>query len=109
MSETHADCSGYGNGEVVENVTEECRQKILEMAQQGMSDEQIAKEVHYAPMYIRTIRQRAGIVRPKVGNKRYSTERIYKLLADGVSPQGIAEAVGCSIDLVWYYRRKGKE
>lgn len=90
-------------------MTEECRRKILEMAQQGMSDEQIAKEVHYAPMYIRTIRQRAGIVRPKVGNKRYSTERIYKLLADGVSPQGIAEAVGCSIDLVWYYRRKEKE
>lgn len=91
------------------NVTEECRQKILEMAQQGMSDKQIAKEVHYAPMYIREIRQKAGIIRPKTGNKRYSTEIIYKLLADGVSPQGIAEAVGCSVDLVWHYRRKGKE
>lgn len=90
-------------------MTEECKQKIVEMANQGISDEQIAKVVHYSPMYIRAIRQKAGIVRPKIGNKRYSTERIYKLLADGVSPQGISEAVGCSIDLVWYYRRKEKE
>lgn len=109
MSETNADRLEYGNGEVVENVTEECRRQILEMARQGMSDKQIAQVVHYAPMYIREIRLKAGILRPKIGNKRYSTERIYKLLADGVSPQIIAETVGCSVDLVLYYRRKAKE
>ena len=87
-------------------MTDECRKKIIELAKQGMPDEHIAKIVHYAPMYIREIRQEARIFRKKPGNRKYSKEQIYEMITSGINKHEIAHTIGCSVSLVDHYRRK---
>ncbi len=85
---------------------EEVREKIIELAKEGLNDEQIADVVFYSPMYVKQIRLEAGVARPKAGHKRFSEELIKQRLTEGKYPIDIAEEAGCSIDLVYLYKRE---
>ena len=87
-------------------MTEECRRKIVELARQGMSDEQIADVVHYAPMYIRQMRIEEGVLRDKTGHRKYSADKIRQLIVDGKTNKQIAKEIGCHPSLASFYRRK---
>lgn len=87
-------------------MTDECRKKIIELAKQGMPDEHIAKIVHYAPMYVREIRQEEHIFRKKPGNIKYNQAEIRGMIISGIDKHEIANEIGCSLSLVEHYIRK---
>lgn len=95
-----------GKGKGSRRMTEECRKKIVDMAKQGMPDEQIAEIVHYAPMYVSEIRLKEGVLRPKTGNRKYSADKIQQLIEEGKTNRQIAKEIGCHTTLASYYRRK---
>ena len=59
-------------GQKGETMTEETKQKLIEMCAAGYTDEQIADELHYSQEHIRNTRRLLGIMK---GKKRENKTR----------------------------------
>ena len=90
-------------------MNEQQKSEVKRMFEAGLTDDQIAEKMFYSSSRIKHVRGEMGLHRPRSGPHKWPREKIMQMLQEGIKPSRVAHEIGCSIEVVLYYKQKCKE